>query len=118
MEQELDGEPLALGIDEEAAVLFPAGRGEEIGGLAQQRPVGPRAVALRRHVGLAEDLRRQFGPVRLQQRQFVGAGQADRREVGFLEIGGLALVGVEEEIAVGPFEVEGEADRLPRPRIA
>ena len=69
VDQELDLERLALLVDEPGAVCLPAGGREQVGRLPKERAVAAGAVGLRRHVGLAEDLRRQLGAERLEQRR-------------------------------------------------
>ena len=70
-----------------------------------------------RHIGLAEHGRRKLVAERLEQLQFVGARLALRLHRGVGEEGDDPLVGRVHDVLVGPFEVEGEPDRLAHPRI-
>ncbi len=70
-----------------------------------------------RSVGLAEDLLGDLPAQRLQQGQFVGAGQAASGHLRVVEIAAQALVATAEELPVGPFEVEQQAQRLAYPAV-
>ena len=84
---------------------------------AQQRAILAGAVGDRRHVGLAEHLVGHAAAERLEQSEFVRAGLALRHQVRVLEHRHGAQIGAVHDGLVGPFEVEGVAQRLAQPRI-
>src|SRR5262249_4168694 len=85
---------------------------QQRGGLTQQRAILPRPVGHGRDERLAEHLVGDLAAERLEQRELLGSGLADRHHGGILKHGGGALVGPGHDGLFGPFEVEGANESL------
>ncbi len=117
LEQEVEAQRPSGGVQQAPVDGMPAGLAEQAVGLHQALVDIAAAVVHRRSVGLAEDLLGDLPAQRLQQGQFVGAGQAAGGHLRVVEIAAQALVATAEELSVGPFEVEQQAQRLAYPAV-
>ena len=112
VDQELDGDRLAVRQHALAVLEHDAGLAEQLLGVPQRAAVLAAAVGHRRHIGLAEHFVRQLAAKRLEQREFGGVRLALRHHRRILEHRMRALVGAVHDVLVGPFEIEGVDQRL------
>ena len=99
------------------SLIGAAGVLEKLRRLAQQRAVLRPSRPTPAAPGLAEHLVRNASAERFEQRKLAGVRLALRHHVRVLEHRDGALVGAVHDRLVGPFEVEGVAQRLAHPRI-
>ena len=111
-QQEFRRELFALGVEPAAVLHGPAGGIEQVAGAAQQLAILPGPVGLRRYPCRPEHFRQQAVAERLQQRDLVRRRLAARHHLGVLEHRMRALVRTVHQVLVGPFEVEGDRQRL------
>ena len=74
-------------------------------------------IAERRGEGRAEHFIGHLAAPGLEQRQLRGIGQAACGQFGVLEVALVTLVGAEEQLLVGPLEIEQQGNRLAHPAV-
>ena len=105
--------PAACALDELGPPQLVAGGGKQRERAPQHGAVAATAVADRRRPGAGEHVGAHGARIWRQQRAFARIGRPPaRRQFGTLEIAGGAPIEIEEQVVIGPFEIEQQRDRL------
>ncbi len=111
-QQDLEAQRLLVGIEQTLVRQRPASLGKQLQGLAQGFARYPAAIGFRWSEWLGEQAGGQLIAVGRQEQPFGPGRQTRRGKFAVGVVAGRAVIGVAEQRAVGPFEIEQQPQGL------